>query len=330
MSFGVQPQDVASTDDMCTLSDIHNQRDPKYCPVKTHYTNQMSHQEKKRLEHEGLPSMTRRQLRDKEKEWRKQFDRDEQTRKKAHELKEREAALAKSIPPAEQAPSLMSSHVSDALGLGCKDFPITNKDFEQWLQKRGDTSFTTAAKAWLQPRSALVQKTIIPAAKSETWQDKEVSATREMCWELHPGMCRTKDAWLLPVTTHIRKNFSVVVENLRAQLPKGALVVGQYFKVLVCRRADDSLVAEHFCVLGRAIFKPVAQVLVLAREEGGILKLAHRRPASGCLLTQFSSELFSNIVRERDADLARDPGAYEVRLQILQAMFLVVPHSMNR
>ena len=146
-----------------------------------------------------------------------------------------------------------------------------------------------------------------------------------MCWELHPGLCRTKDAELLPVTTAICHNFSVVVDNLKACGPKAGLVVGNYFKVLVTRHG--SLVAQHACVLGRAAFKPVFQVLVVGREEGGVFKLARRRPASGILRTQFSFEFYGGLVRERDGDLARDPGAYEVRLQILQATFSVVPVS---
>ena len=191
------------------------------------------------------------------------------------------------------------------------------------MRKRGTSSFTAAAKTLLQPGSALIQKTVTPAAKSAPWRHKEEAiATREMCWELHPGLCRTEDAELLPITTHLCKICSVVVANLKIHSPKASLVVGHYFKVLVMRR-DGSPVAEYAYVLGRAVFRPVFQVLVMARDEGGVFKLLRRRPASRALLTQCNFEFFGNLARERDCDLARNAGTYEVRLQILQATLLV-------
>ena len=60
VSFGVQPQDIAAADDVCSLRDVRKEKKPNRLNPKLDYINRQSHEEKKRLEKEGLPKMTRK------------------------------------------------------------------------------------------------------------------------------------------------------------------------------------------------------------------------------------------------------------------------------
>ena len=306
--FGIRLQDIESASDVSTMRDICQQKNPNRLNPKLNFVNRQAEQEKRRLETLHLPAMTWDDWLAKREEWGAAYDGDEHMRENARKDLIDTKSAPGSSPAAPASSPVADSYCQNALGIGCKEFPISPTEFEQWLSQRDFGSFSSAGKALLTHGSSLVRKTIIPAGNKR----QDVVASREMCWELHPGLCRTRDTILLPLVSHVCHNLSVVVDNLKIGLPKTGMVVGHYFKAQAMG-ADGNILAERSCVVGRCVFRPIFQVVVVVHEADGVFKLARRSATTSALATEFSFEFFGGLLRDC-------PPPVAVHLQALQVM----------
>lgn len=186
-----------------------------------------------------------------------------------------------------------------ALGFDCHEFPLSMDMFKLWLSRIDANSFTAACKSTLDKSS--LQRILIPDLHSGPLQNLGIE---KMCWQEHPGICRTQDSDIFDVVIHTCNNISMVVDNRLADIAsdnQALPLIGLACKFSVTHDSEQQAV-EHG-IIGRVTLLPKSQVFVICKSElaadghSSHLVIQNRSDEDPALAIAFSYGLIRSLLR---------------------------------